>query len=208
MAIPWGAIAGAAGNILGGLFGKSATEKANEANIALQKQFAKEGIQWKVEDAKKAGVHPLYALGATTHSFAPSVVGDTSLATGLSNAGQDISRALDATAPASRKISAYNATVEGLNVERMSLENELLRSQIFRSRQAGGSPGIPTGPDINVAGVPIGPDARWSDTQDATNRWGEIADFIYGPFVANADAHKAGYSPYHLGQRVRQWFSN
>lgn len=30
---------------------------------AIQREFAQQGIRWKVEDAKAAGLHPLYALG-------------------------------------------------------------------------------------------------------------------------------------------------
>lgn len=35
-------------------------------NIRLQKEFAQNSRQWAVEDAKKAGLHPLYALGGGT----------------------------------------------------------------------------------------------------------------------------------------------
>lgn len=41
--------------------------KANKQNLALQKDFANNSIQWKVADARKAGIHPLYALGASTN---------------------------------------------------------------------------------------------------------------------------------------------
>lgn len=40
-------------------------------DIGLQKEFAKHGIQWKVEDAKNAGLHPLVALGANTLGYQP-----------------------------------------------------------------------------------------------------------------------------------------
>jgi hypothetical protein len=60
-----------AGDILGGRKDRQATRDANNANIAMQRQFAQEGIGWKVADAKKAGIHPLFALGASTHS--PSI---------------------------------------------------------------------------------------------------------------------------------------
>lgn len=43
----------------------------NQLNIDYQEKFAKEGIQWKVADAIKAGIHPLYALGASTNAFQP-----------------------------------------------------------------------------------------------------------------------------------------
>lgn len=96
-------IAGAS-SILGGIFGKSAQEKANEANlqaaretntynyiiadranqtqerlnqrnIDLQKEFAQMGLRWKVADAQAAGIHPLAAMGAQTIGFSPVEVG-------------------------------------------------------------------------------------------------------------------------------------
>lgn len=44
----------------------------NEANLAAQKEFAQHGIRWKVEDAKQAGLHPLFGAGLTGASFSPS----------------------------------------------------------------------------------------------------------------------------------------
>ena len=46
-------------------------EKQMEREIARQYEFAQNTIQWKVEDAKAAGVHPLFALGAQTQSPTP-----------------------------------------------------------------------------------------------------------------------------------------
>lgn len=71
---------------------ENAQNIANQ-NIALQKEFAQSGIQWKVEDAKKAGIHPLFALGANTHSFSPVSVG-SNYQGAFSDMGADISRAI------------------------------------------------------------------------------------------------------------------
>lgn len=71
----WGYAALAGANIIGGLTGARATEKANEQNAALQREFAQHGISWKVADAKRAGLHPLAALGTQTASASPSYVG-------------------------------------------------------------------------------------------------------------------------------------
>lgn len=49
---------------IGGIFDSISDSKTAKENIKLQKQFAQTGIQWKVADAKKAGIHPVYALGA------------------------------------------------------------------------------------------------------------------------------------------------
>lgn len=107
-------------------------------NIALQREFAQSGIQWKVEDAKKAGIHPLYALGASTTSFSPVSVGasaPTSFARDLGSMGQDISRAVNATRTGDQRVDAYSTAAAQLSLEKAGLENELLRANINKIRQ-------------------------------------------------------------------------
>jgi len=60
-----GPILGAASSLIGGIMGQNSQNNAIKSqenmaaqNIALQKEFAQSGIQWKVADAKAAGVHP------------------------------------------------------------------------------------------------------------------------------------------------------
>lgn len=48
-------------------------QNANAANVNLNKEFAQNSIQWRVEDAKQAGIHPLYAMGASTSSPTASI---------------------------------------------------------------------------------------------------------------------------------------
>lgn len=49
-----------------------ATRDANQANVDFQKEFAQHGISWKVQDAKEAGLHPLFGAGLSGSSFSPS----------------------------------------------------------------------------------------------------------------------------------------
>lgn len=142
-----GALIGAGANLLGGLIGKNDAESQQRKNLAAQKEFAQHGIRWKVEDAKAAGLHPLAALGAQTSSFSPISVGGSSLASGVSAAGQDIARAVDATRTQSEKMSAYTKTIQDLNIQRMGLENQLLSSQIAKVNQAGLPPPMPSTED-------------------------------------------------------------
>lgn len=104
---------GAGANILGGLVGKSTADKARNAaaaqaqqNLQAQYDFAQHGIQWKVEDAKAAGINPLAALGASTSSFS-NVVGSSDAsdprASGIAAAGQDLGRAANALSPQDTK---------------------------------------------------------------------------------------------------------
>lgn len=84
---------------LGGLFGGGGLSARKSA--ALEAQYNREvmqnQIQWRTADAKAAGVHPIYALGAPAVSFAPSVAGgNDSAVQRISEAGQGISRAAQA----------------------------------------------------------------------------------------------------------------
>lgn len=119
----------AAANLVGGLLGDKSREDAGEANLAAQKEFAQHGIRWKVEDAKAAGIHPLYALGANTVSFSPSFVGDSGLASGVAAAGQDIARAVDSTRTEDERIEAR---LDALKVRNAELQNDLLATQIAK----------------------------------------------------------------------------
>lgn len=140
------AIGSALGSVISGITGANAAKKAADKQYRQQKEFAQNGIQWKVEDAKQAGIHPLYALGANTVSYSPVAVGNTNPLSGLAQAGQDISRAVDVTRSASAKVDAITATQQALATERMGLENELLRSQIAKTRQESNPP-MPTAGD-------------------------------------------------------------
>ena len=41
----------------------------------LQREFAQHGIQWRVADAKAAGIHPIVAMGANVQSGKPIPIG-------------------------------------------------------------------------------------------------------------------------------------
>lgn len=132
---------GAGASILGGLLGSNSAEQQTKEMIDLQREFAQSGIQWRVADAKKAGIHPLYALGANTTSFSPFSVGDGGLGSSIASAGQDIGRALEGAMSKSgsamvRKIATKQA------LERGQLENDLLRSQIRKNDQPGSPPRV------------------------------------------------------------------
>lgn len=186
------ALISAGANLIGGVLGRKSQEDANAANLKHQQEFAQQGVRWRVEDAKAAGVHPLAALGAQLHQFAPSVVGDTSMPGALSAAGQDISRGIAATSTASER--AYSDSVKAMTLERMGLENRLLGAQIVQTQRAGLGPAFPSrvaeSDTLRLGGNTIVPDPGWSDAQDIQNRYGEPAEWLYFPFVAGADIMK------------------
>lgn len=135
-------IFGAIGSVIGGLFGQKSQDEQMEKQIAAQREFAQQGIQWRVADANKAGVHPLYALGAQTHSFSPIGIGGNPLGEGIANAGQDIGRAVQSKATSFER--AYQTKLAELQLRRGELENTLLASQIARLNQPAQPPAMPS----------------------------------------------------------------
>lgn len=134
------AIGGIAGGLLGGVggiisSGMSGANAAaiNQANYEHQKEFAQNGIRWKVADAKAAGLHPLAALGAQTSGYTPSaVVGDSPDFSFLRDIGQDVGRAIDAKSTASERAANKAKIDQGTNLELegKSLDNEYKRALI------------------------------------------------------------------------------
>ena len=168
-----GELIGAASSIAGGLLGQRSARKAQKKEYERQKEFAQSGVQWKVEDAKKAGIHPLYALGANTVSYAPSSVGSTDF--GLADAGQNIGRAIDSTRSASGKAEALSQTAAAIQIDGLKLDNDLKRQQLASSmaltNQAGNPPGLPP------------PGARWGI--DGQGQWALPGDGLeYGRKIA------------------------
>lgn len=144
-----GALIGAGASIASSLFGSSSASKARKQEAQTQREFAQNGIQWKVEDAKKAGIHPVYALGANTVSYAPQSVGGSDYS-GLASAGQDIGRAIDATRSNPARADALSQTLARYQVEGAGLDNDIKRADLasklatVRSQVGPGLPGPAT----------------------------------------------------------------
>lgn len=146
----FGDILGFAGDLIGGIFGSNSQADANAANrdinaqnVQLQKDFAQQGLRWRAEDAKAAGLHPMAALGAQLPSFSPSSIHMEpvdGLSSRLGSMGQNVGRAIDATRTQPERSTAR---MEALSLDRAELENELLRSQIAQTRSQIG-PALPS----------------------------------------------------------------
>lgn len=140
-----GPLVSAGASLLGGIQGKKSSEQAQRdqmwwsaLQMQQQKDFAQQGIRWKVEDAKAAGIHPLFALGASTSSYSPVSFGstaDTSMPNALASMGQDVGRAITATRGFDERQKAFTEAMQALQLQRGGLENDLLRSQISRLNQ-------------------------------------------------------------------------
>lgn len=170
MAAWLGAAIPAVSNLVGGLMNFFQGQAANQANAEFQERAMKEGIRWRVADAKAAGVSPIVALGAPTFNPAPAHIGDTSLGESFARAGQDVSRSITAT----RTQDERTKMLMDLQLERSGLENELLRSRIARENATP----MPPAPVLNV---PLR--RTMSSDMGRHQEAGEVADagFASGP---------------------------
>lgn len=188
----WGTVISAGSNLIGGYLQNRSNERINSQNLgfsyeqlAQQREFAQQGIRWRVEDAQKAGIHPLYAMGASIPTYSPvsaPLNSNNAADYGLSAAGQDIGRAITAT---QTKKERESSTIHKLSVERAGLENDLLRAQIAKEKAQIGPP-LPSAntdwltgsnPDFPIPPVQRKPlEATRSDANDYWSEGGSITD--------------------------------
>lgn len=120
----WPAIAAIAGAAIGAL----SQQKANRDNEQTQREFAQSGIRWRVEDAKAAGLHPLYAIGGSGATYTPSaqpVFNGAEL-------GQNLSRAASAFSSSSeQQLKAAN-----LKALEAQADRDFAAAQAYRSEAA------------------------------------------------------------------------
>lgn len=109
------ALLSAATAIGGKLYDAHNAKKAAQFNPVLK----------RVKDAQAAGVHPVYALGASGLDTPPAQV---SFADTLGKAGQSVGDAL------SKSADHEGKALKALLLEKAGLENDLLRTQIAKSR--------------------------------------------------------------------------
>lgn len=90
-----GPLIGAGSALLGGLTSGFMNMSSGARDRAFQRENMQNAIQWRVKDAKKAGIHPVFALGAnvSTGGGSPQFIGDP-IGPSLAEAGQNISNAL------------------------------------------------------------------------------------------------------------------
>lgn len=130
---------GAGASLLGGAMGGSSNNKIQKWNelswkrqFRWQQELARSGIQLKVNDAKTAGIHPLYAMGSTPFNSSPIgsgfSPGTNPMGDGVSQAGQDISRAIAANA--NREVRNLAIEQSKASLEGMNIDNDIKRAEL------------------------------------------------------------------------------
>lgn len=147
-------------NLFGGLMNRNSQDNFNaqqlrmaQQNIDQQREFAQHGVQWKVEDARAAGINPLAALGMPSASFSPVSVGGEASKPGdsFANMGQDLQRAFKASSTAAMREESDNSELRKLNLEKASLENDVLRTELASKQMRTSRLNAQVGPPMPVA---------------------------------------------------------
>lgn len=151
-----------------------------QEDIALQREFAQNGIRWRVDDAKAAGLHPLAALGASSASYSPV----TTLLDPLPSErpwqeqmGQNIRSNLMS------RLDPISLMLSMKSVERAGLENDLLRLQLQNAQTNAPSASDPylTGQTNSGKGDPLVVDEPLrrivADPNDPSKEAGAIQDY-------------------------------
>lgn len=123
--------------VLGGIIGDKSAKRAAERNAASQREFAQHGIQWKVEDARRAGISPEFALSGQTASFQPTETGGR---TGdlIADAGQNIARA--SLASATKEDREFDALMKAETLRGMKLQNDKIDPGLTSVNRPGNPP--------------------------------------------------------------------
>lgn len=131
----------AAAKLLEGVMGQQGQKQQNELTqqqIDMQKDFALHGVQYRVDDAARAGVSPLAALGGNLVSPSPvSVMGDSNpMGRALGDMGQNIGSYLASQQTDAQKAAqALDLELKGRELETQGALADMYRSQAALNRQ-------------------------------------------------------------------------
>lgn len=122
-------------------------------NLAFQDAAAKNGIRWRVDDARAAGISPLIALGAPTFNPSPVAVGFDSPSNSMAGAGASLGKAgQDISSAIGRTMSEYEKASLAISQARMINEgkvqdatvNNLNAQANYYNARAAGTPSFPS----------------------------------------------------------------
>ena len=162
----------AVGSIVGGLIAADASKSNAKRNIRYQEKFAKQGIQWRVKDAKTAGIHPLAALNSGGAVYTP--VNDDSgaqLGAAIADAGTKVSQKAQQKAELSMQQKLTDSEIEVNKAQAALFATEAQRNVQGATAMTGNMQATPTAdpeptplmerilmPDGSIREIPIGPD--------------------------------------------------
>lgn len=112
-----GAGISAGANLLGGVLGSSANKKAIKEQRRMFNAQMDQSIQRRVADAKKAGVHPLFALGASVGASPTSTIAGSAMGEGLAAAGDAVGQGISNYGLSKQQKAAFDLQVRTVEAQ-------------------------------------------------------------------------------------------
>lgn len=141
-------------------------DEVNERNYEIQKEFAKHGVRWRVEDALAAGLHPLAALGGSSASASPSfMVGDSSIPD-FGAQGQSLGSAINFIKGQDSGQDSFQRQMSKLQLESAKVQLALQKAELGKTlAEVQPQPLKPTFTGDNT-GITVGevPEVTWART--------------------------------------------
>lgn len=195
-----------AGGVIGNLMNQNQQENEatrNQSNFNIQQDNFNRQLQIRVEDAKKAGLHPLYGLGvnAAQPSGSQPIVMQDSLGPSIREGGQSVSNILSRQATGTDRL-------------KQNLELQILRSQV-RETDARGDYYLSEAAKNNQAGYgglgiqPQTPSSTLPDGQAPTNQGAGLVNIQAPPVLTSkpsAPGFISGINDYYQEWRLRDGF--
>lgn len=190
----FGSIVSGALGMIGANKQNKAIAKANQQNRDMQYDFAKNSLQWKADDARAAGLHPLAALGA--QGYSPTIGSmPESVQPDYSSAAANISNAISnrrAQSQAQKQLNMENA--RNNMVAYAQVQKELAQAQLYKAQagditqqQLAASALARTGQEqkrddltLVMPGGTIKGNPKHTPTETVEQEYGGIASEIYG----------------------------
>lgn len=129
-----GSVIGAASSLFGGKKARDSAADQAMANYLQQKEFAQHGIRWRVEDAKQAGLHPLYALQGAGATFTPNPIVTTEQGA-FESMGQNLSRAAKAALSQRERTAADDLTEQQIRESKSREALNIVQAQAVESKR-------------------------------------------------------------------------
>lgn len=127
-----------------------------QSQYQFQQDYIKNAMQWRAEDAKKAGYHPMAALGFSSPSFSPVSAPQYSGYTDSNTVdpmefGQSLNYASSKAKTEKQQEAAFGLTVDGMRLDNQGkqIQNEIAATELL-SMQAQLRNSGPPAPKVNA----------------------------------------------------------
>lgn len=154
-----------------------------QSQAQFQQDYARNVMQWRVEDAKKAGVHPMAALGISNPSYspvsspsAPAPTDYNAMFDTATTFGQNLNRASFQAKTQQQQLDAIGLANKNMELQNKGLEQEnywrgLQIGQLESNLRNGGISAAPA-PDLNQApGTIPGQSDSWNPPKDPQGQY-------------------------------------